>query len=126
MFEKLILLAIAGAAGTLARYGLDSFVSKHWVWGKMPTGLLVVNTLGCFIYGFVTPLADSVKAISPETKFYLLTGFTAAFTTFSSFMFKENEFLMEDYMRVASLYLALSLSFGVFAVYIGQKIGSLL
>jgi CrcB protein len=125
MLQKLVLLALAGAAGTLARYGVDTLVAKVWVWGRLPTGILTVNTLGCFIYGLVAQLADDRRLISPETRFHLLTGFAAAFTTFSSFMFKENEFLMEDYFRVAGMHLVVGLSLGLMAVFVGLKVGRL-
>jgi fluoride exporter len=122
MLQKLLFLALAGAAGTLARYGLGTLVDKYWTLGKLPTGILVVNTVGCFFYGLVTALADNQKIISPETKFYLLTGFAAAFTTFSSFLFLEEEFLMEDYFPVAGLHLLLHLSLGLIAVFVGLNI----
>jgi CrcB protein len=122
MLLKLLFLALAGAAGTLARYGLGTLVDKYLTWGKLPIGILVVNTLGCFFYGLVTQLADHYKIISPEIKFYLLTGFAAAFTTFSSFLFLEEEFLMEDYFPVAAIHLLLHLTLGLIAVFIGLNV----
>jgi fluoride exporter len=128
MLRKLILLALAGAVGTLARFEVGNLIDKAWVWGKLPgklpNGILTVNILGCFVYGLVTALAENHK-VSPQTKFYLLTGFVAAFTTFSTFMFKEHEFLMEDYLRVAGLYIVLGLALGLAAVFVGVRIGRL-
>jgi fluoride exporter len=124
MLKKLILLALAGAVGTLARFGIGNLIDKAWIWGKLPNGILTVNILGCFVYGLVTALAENHK-ISPQTKVYLLTGFVAAFTTFSTFMFKEHEFLMEDYLRVAGLYIVLGLALGLAAVFVGVRIGRL-
>lgn len=81
------LLALAGAAGTLARYGLAAAVLK-WRGPGFPWGTLAVNALGCLLFGFFTSLADERGAISPETRLVLTTGFLGAFTTFSTFAFE--------------------------------------
>ncbi|KAF0241483.1 MAG: CrcB [Planctomycetota bacterium] len=84
MLRILSLLAISGAAGTLARYGLAAAVLK-WRGPGFPWGTLAVNALGCLFFGYFSTLADERGAISPETRLLLTTGFLGAFTTFSTF-----------------------------------------
>ena len=54
---KLLLLALGGAIGTLARYGFNGLVShhqsKHLPWAVVfPLGTVLVNVSGCFVIGF--------------------------------------------------------------------------
>ena len=57
MLQKLALLALAGALGTLARYGLAGFV--HKISGaSFPWGTVVVNLTGCFLAGLLWSLFE--------------------------------------------------------------------
>jgi len=50
MVRKLLCLALAGALGTIARYGLAGFI--HRINGaSFPWGTVVVNLSGCFLAG---------------------------------------------------------------------------
>ncbi|MCK4873000.1 MAG: fluoride efflux transporter CrcB [Phycisphaerales bacterium] len=87
--QKLILIAVAGAAGTLARYGLSGLVQTR-TGASFPFGTLAVNLLGCFLFGLVFTLSERYTAISAETRVILLVGFAGAFTTFSTLMYESN------------------------------------
>lgn len=105
---KLIMLAVAGAGGTLARYLLGGWA--HQLLGaSFPFGTLTVNVLGCTIIGLVGTLADERSLVSPELRFVILLGFLGAFTTFSSFtyetwaLFRQGEILPSILNVVGSL-----------------------
>ncbi|MBC7835129.1 MAG: fluoride efflux transporter CrcB [Phycisphaerales bacterium] len=90
-------LALAGVAGTLARYGVQ-VVAKPWGLGAtdgrgFPVATLTVNLAGCLLFG-VLWAAGSGRAMSDQTRLAVLVGFLGAFTTFSSFAF-ETVFLLE-------------------------------
>lgn len=52
MIQKLAWLALAGALGTLSRYGLAGFV--HRINGaSFPWGTVIVNLAGCFLTGLI-------------------------------------------------------------------------
>jgi len=94
MMQRLMMVAVAGALGTLARYGLGGAVERA-AGGDYPWGTLAVNVLGCFLFGLVWSLANERLVISRETQIILLGGFMGAFTTFSTFIF-DTHGLMQD------------------------------
>jgi len=91
---KLAWLAGAGALGTLARYGVGGVVQRAFG-GAFPWGTLVVNALGCLLFGLVWALAEERLVISGETRLILLVGFMGAFTTFSTFAFETSAMLRD-------------------------------
>jgi len=94
LVENLLLLALAGAAGTLARYGTGLAVAA--VFGdRFPWATLVVNILGSFLFGCVIALATTgaIPRVSDQTRLILLTGFMGSFTTFSTFAFETESLL---------------------------------
>ena len=94
----MIILVIAGALGTGARYILGGWV--HTIFGsQFPFGTLIVNALGCLSIGFLGTLIDERLLFSPNVRLFLIIGFLGAFTTYSSFayetwmMTKDGEFV---------------------------------
>ena len=84
MVTRVILIAVAGALGTLSRYALFGLVQRV-VGISFPWSTLVTNAFGCFVFGLVWSLSEQRLLISDESRIVLLTGFVAAFTTFSTF-----------------------------------------
>jgi fluoride exporter len=125
MLSKLLLIGAAGAAGTLARYGLGGFVQARFA-GVFPYGTLAVNLLGCLLFGLIVALADRYTALSSETRIILLVGFMGAFTTFSTFMF-ESQKLMEDgeWLRLSLNLLGQNVG-GLACVILGLALGRML
>jgi len=81
------ILAFAGAAGTLTRYALGSWI-QQLCGSRFPLGTFVVNALGCLIIGFIGTLADERAFFSQELRVALIIGFLGAFTTYSSFAYE--------------------------------------
>jgi CrcB protein len=59
--KSLLLVAIGGAAGSLARYKLGGLVLQHTISWKFPAGTFVVNVLGCLAAGVLLGLAQRVE-----------------------------------------------------------------
>ncbi|WP_164103688.1 fluoride efflux transporter FluC [Candidatus Laterigemmans baculatus] len=118
MWERIVLLALAGAAGTLARVGIATLVQRLCGAG-FPWGTLAVNSLGCFLFGLVWALADERMALSYETRAIVLGGFMGAFTTFSTFAFETSGFLSESQWGFAAVNLLLQNTLGVMCVFLG-------
>lgn len=125
MPHKLLLLAIAGAAGTLARYGLSGLVHNHC--GKIfPWGTVAVNLIGCLLFGVVWATLDERWPTSGETRAIVLVGFMGAFTTFSTFIFETEEMLHAGQWLPAAGYFTLHNAVGLAALAAGLFIGKFL
>ena len=127
MTEKLLLLAAAGAVGTLARYGLILWVqdvSKS----AFPWGTVVVNVLGCFLFGLVWGLADveGRMRLTAGTRAVILTGFMGAFTTFSTYIFETEQLLKDTQWWMAAGNVAVQNVVGLVLMVLGIALGRML
>ncbi|MEN6505323.1 MAG: CrcB family protein [Planctomycetaceae bacterium] len=125
--QKLMWLALAGAAGTLARYGLGGLVQR-WAPSEagsaiFPWGTLAVNVLGCFLFGLVWSLGTERMAISAELRTIILIGFMGAFTTFSSFAGETSRLMAEGQWLYAGGNILLQNITGIAAMFVGYAAG---
>ena len=77
-------VAIGGALGAMARYGISGWIfdsTSH----KFPYATLSVNVLGSLVMGVLFVLILEKGALPPEMRSLLMIGFLGAFTTFSTF-----------------------------------------
>ncbi len=121
---KIILLAVTGAVGTLARFGLQGVVQKT-TGANFPWGTLAVNMFGCFVFGLVWALAEGRWQIRPETRSIVLIGFLGSFTTFSSFVFETSELLRDNQWGLAIGNIAVQNVVGVVLFFAGLFLGRL-
>ena len=77
-------IAVAGALGALARYGVSVWALKAFGSG-FPLGTLLVNLIGCFGLGLLAEVALGEPGLTARTRAIVGTGFLGAFTTFSTF-----------------------------------------
>lgn len=122
---RLALLALAGAAGTLARYGLGGLVQRAWD-GGYPWGTLAVNALGCLAFGFVWALAEERLVISGETRLVVLVGFLGAFTTFSTYAYESSALLRDAEWAMAAGNVLAHNVVGLVCVFLGIALGRFL
>ena len=120
MFTKLVLLAAAGAAGTLARFAAGLAVQAV-LGNRFPWGTLLINVLGSFLFGCVAAAAapGPAQRISDQTRLILLTGFLGAFTTFSTFAFETETLLRGGHPLPGAANVGLQVVLGVAAVTAG-------
>lgn len=86
MLEKIAYIAIAGAAGTLARYGVVSLFQRDGL-SAMPWGVFTANMAGSLLFGLIWAMSEERGWISANARVIVLVGFMGAFTTFSTFAF---------------------------------------
>ncbi len=122
MLEKIIWLSLAGALGTLARYGLAGLVQRAGE-GGFPWGTLAVNVTGCFLFGLVWSLAEYRMTIGPEIRTIILIGFMGAFTTFSTFAFETVQFVRDSQWMLAMVNIAAQNIMGVAFLFAGLAAG---
>jgi fluoride exporter len=122
MWQQMAMLAGVGALGTLARWGLQGLVQRH-CGAAFPWGTLVVNALGCFLFGIVFVAAEERALISSQTRLIILVGFMGAFTTFSSFAFETAALLRDSQWLFALGNVALQNVLGLACVFAGFAVG---
>jgi len=92
-------LAIGGALGTVARYGLSGLVQSPAT--AFPWGTLAVNVLGSFALGFLMRYLLGSTVVTPELRVALTVGFCGGFTTMSTFSYETIAMVQEgDLWRV--------------------------
>ena len=79
-----VAVALGGALGALARYGISTWVFAISSY-KFPYATLAVNVLGSFLMGILFVLIIEKAALPAEMRSLLMIGFLGAFTTFSTF-----------------------------------------
>lgn len=77
-----VLAALAGGFGAVARYALDSRITRR-VGGPFPWGTVIINVSGSFALGLVTGLADA-HVLDASGALVLGAGFLGGYTTFST------------------------------------------
>lgn len=115
-------IALGGALGASARYGLTEAMQK-WLGPGFAWGTLSVNLLGCFLIGLAFHAMASVGALPHEIRFLAVVGFLGAFTTFSTFSLETVNFLRDGQFTAAAGYVLLSNAVGVGLCFAGLKTG---
>lgn len=120
--QNLLLLALAGALGTLARFGLAA-TSHRLIGTGFPWGTLAVNVLGCFVFGLIWAVAESRVPLGPQARLIVFVGFLGAFTTFSTFAFESTQLMQERQWVTMLGHFAAHNVLGVAAVVGGFSLG---
>lgn len=121
---KILLIALAGGIGSLARYWLSGLVQRA-SGGEFPWGTFAVNMAGCLLFGVVWSVAEERMLISPEARSVALVGFMGAFTTYSTYTFETTQLLRDSEWALAIGNIALQNITGVVFLLLGLAIGRL-
>jgi fluoride exporter len=113
----LLLVAIGGAVGAIARYLVSGSVQSRFG-HEFPWGTLTVNVTGSLLLGAMIPLLRTDAALTSGIAF-LTVGVLSAFTTFSSFAYETALLLDHRRTGVAALYVVASVGAGLGALIVG-------
>jgi CrcB protein len=105
---RLLLIAFAGALGTVTRYLVGLWAGRA-IGAGFPYGTLIVNIVGCFLIALISELALTTTAISPTLRLTLTTGFMGGLTTYSSFNYETTNLLRERALAEGFLNVGLTL-----------------
>ncbi|HEY0171118.1 MAG TPA: fluoride efflux transporter CrcB [Pyrinomonadaceae bacterium] len=121
---KILLVGLAGLAGTLCRYWLSGAFARRY--GEaFPAGTLAVNLLGCFAAGLLFHLVQERHAFSETARAAVFVGLLGGFTTFSSYGLQTFELLREGRPGLAALNVVASNLLGVLMVCAGYALAKL-
>lgn len=118
MAQQLILIAVAGGLGSVARYGAGNLA--HWILGRdYFWGTAFVNVIGCLAFGMIWTFAEEHGWLDFEQRTILLVGFMGAFTTFSTFIYETGALIDDSRFLLAALHVSGQVFSGLMFFYLG-------
>jgi CrcB protein len=121
VWERVALIAIGGALGALARYGVSGLVDT-WR-GPTVLGIFVVNISGALALGLLLGFTEGRVTFPTLTRSAIAIGFLGAYTTFSTLMFETVDLAESGSWATAALNAGGSVAAGLVAVYAGLVLG---
>lgn len=121
MIKSLLIVGIGSFFGGALRYYL-SFLMKTVCNQDFPWGTLLVNLIGCFLFGVVFAIFN--RASSPTNTWCLLltTGVCGGFTTFSAFAHESVQMLQNGNLLGFANYIVISIILGLLLIALGYWI----
>ena len=107
-----------GCLGAMARYGVAT-LSARFFGTAFPIGTFIINISGSFFLGWFMTMVRGRVHLSDAAVLAIATGFTGAYTTFSTYMYESNALLGDGSGLKALLNLLGSLMVGILAVRFG-------
>ena len=89
-----LMVAVGGAAGSVARYGVQRLAISYIGPGTV-LGTLAVNLTGSFLLGFLATLILARFSMPTDQRLFITVGLLGGYTTFSTLSF-ETITLLED------------------------------
>ncbi len=120
--RTIVAIAVAGAAGALARYGLEGAVSRRLA-GAFPWGTFAVNVSGAFVLGFLFTVMTEQLTTATWVRSAVTIGFLGAYTTFSTLSLETYRLLEDGALALAVANALGSVAAGLVAVYLGVVAG---
>jgi CrcB protein len=120
--QTLLFIALGGALGALARYGVSTGV--HSLAGRaFPYGTLTANILGSLLMGFLYILLIDRMSVDGHWRALFLVGGLGAFTTFSTFSLETINLLEGGEPAKAAINIILSVVACLIAAWLGILAG---
>ena len=115
-----LLVAIGGALGSMARYGVG-LQATRLLGARWPFGTLTVNIVGGLLMGFLAAwLAHAMPQGQERWRVTLGVGVLGGFTTFSAFSLETALMIERRAYGEAGLYVVLSVVASVTALFVGM------
>ncbi len=115
---NLLLIAIGGAFGSVARYLFSLFVLRT-SGSLFPLGTFAVNVVGCVVFGGIIGAAQQRFVLSPETRAFLLVGVLGGFTTFSAYAYESFALLRDGQFFAAAINIIGQIVGGLVGIWVG-------
>lgn len=115
-------VALGGALGSMARYGLANAAAAISV--TIPWGTIIINVMGSFIIGWFATLSshEGRLPLPVEARLFVMVGICGGFTTFSAFSLQTFALIRTDQWLPASANVLLSVLLCVLATALGHLV----
>lgn len=114
-------IALGGAAGALARWGLgDAFPTAP---DSFPATTFAINVLGCALIGVLMVVIEEALRGRVYVRPFVGVGFLGGFTTFSTFA-AETHALIDEHPALAAVYFLATPAAALLAVIVGAAAAS--
>ena len=122
MLKNILLVALGGAAGSVARYLLSKAI-QNTAATAFPWGTMAVNVAGCLLIGLLYGLAsgDGTR-LGADLKLMLTVGFCGGFTTISTFANESLTLAKTGDALLSAAYIGSSVALGMLAVMAGAQL----
>jgi CrcB protein len=122
--NMILLVALGGAVGSVARYLMASSIQTATGW-DFPLGTVLVNILGCFLIGILYVLLVARPDPRHDLRALLMVGVMGGFTTFSSFSLETVTMAMTGNYTGASLNVVISVAACLVGTILGVALARL-
>jgi CrcB protein len=121
-----LLVAIGGALGSMARYGIGGLIPQK-TGGSFPWATLIINISGSFVIGILGALTLAEGRMSTQSRVLatqlLITGVCGGYTTFSSFSLQTLYLIRAGEWFYAAGNILFSVILCLIAVWLGYVLG---
>ena len=121
MIKSVLIVGIGSFIGGALRYLISTLFKQYCTQG-FPWGTLLVNRMGCFIFGAIFALFSKYSSTSHPWCLLLTTGLCGGFTTFSTFAYESVLMLQQGNLSGFISYVATSLIAGISLFALGYWI----
>ena len=120
---RLLLVALGGAIGASARYGLGQAALRLAPGVAWPWGTFVANVLGGLVMGLLVGWLALKGGVEQEAiRLFAAVGVLGGFTTFSAFSLEAVQMIERRQWVLAGGYVALSVVLSIAALFVGLAI----
>lgn len=119
--NALLLVALGGALGSVARYGASLGINR-WTQSSFPWGTLFVNILGSFLIGLIMVWVLKAGEVRENYRLLLVTGIMGGFTTFSSFSWETWKLIEDGRLSLAAANVFMSVGICLLATIAGAML----
>ena len=121
MLKSLLIVGTGSFIGGAMRYLLSTYI-KNMYGQTFPWGTLVVNLLGCFVFGIICALFSKHNSADNTFCLLLTTGICGGFTTFSTFANESVQMIQNGNIGEFIGYMATSVIVGIALIALGYWI----
>lgn len=116
---NLLAVGLGGFIGAILRYLVGKWIPAT---NGFPINTLMINLLGCLFLAWFFTITTKRWMINSQLKLAIGTGFTGAFTTFSTFSVETLNLIENQQFLMALIYVFLSILGGIGLAIIGTKL----